>query len=112
MFCIAVLRKVTQAFEGGGPILLMLRKPRRQFVDQCVRFESIHLLSPLRAADTRPAARKLIRCLEMPDCTRSGNSAASSPTDKGPRSTSRSNARHRLDGGRAHAQPRRLRCRA
>jgi hypothetical protein len=47
VFCITVLRKVTQAFEGGGPLLLILRKPRRQFVDQCVRFGSINLLSPL-----------------------------------------------------------------
>ena len=47
MFCVTTLCKVTQAFESGGPILLVLRDPRRQFGDQRIRFKLINLLSAL-----------------------------------------------------------------
>jgi hypothetical protein len=45
VFCITVLRKVTQAFDGGRPILLVIRNPRRQ-LDQRTRSESINVLRP------------------------------------------------------------------
>lgn len=47
VFCVTVLCKVTQAFESGGPILLVLRDPRRQFNDQRIRVKLIDLLSAL-----------------------------------------------------------------
>jgi len=43
VFCVTVLRKVTQAFESGGPVLLVLRKPWRQFGDQLIWFKLIDL---------------------------------------------------------------------
>jgi hypothetical protein len=44
--CSAFLSKTAQAFESGGPILLVLRDPGRQRGGQDIGFESIKLLSP------------------------------------------------------------------
>src|ERR1700733_13419207 len=51
-------------------------------------------------AVTTPAARSAMRCLEMPDATRSGNCAASSPTVAVPRSASRSRMPRRVGSAR------------
>jgi hypothetical protein len=51
-FCVAILRKVAQAFEGGGPILFVLGNPRGEFGSQRVGFQLINLLpSPARCGN-------------------------------------------------------------